>query len=139
MKTKICTDIEQSKRLIELGIDVNTSDMWYEIIYRKIGREDDDWDEVIEITELSEYPCIKAKAYTKIGGIPAWSLSALLTILPCPMLVQHVKDNLWECSGWIPNSSTWFGSEEIGLECGDESPLDAAFELVCWLKENNKI
>jgi len=28
--SKICTSIEQSKKLIELGIDVNTADMYYQ-------------------------------------------------------------------------------------------------------------
>ena len=28
---KICTSIEQSKKLIELGIDVNTADMYYDV------------------------------------------------------------------------------------------------------------
>lgn len=29
---KICTNLEQSKKLIELGIDVNTADMCYRIV-----------------------------------------------------------------------------------------------------------
>lgn len=30
MNTKICTSIEQSKKLVELGIDINTADMYWE-------------------------------------------------------------------------------------------------------------
>lgn len=29
---KICTTKEQSQKLIELGLDVNTADMWYQHI-----------------------------------------------------------------------------------------------------------
>jgi hypothetical protein len=29
---KICTSIEQSKKLIELGIDVNTADMFWDLL-----------------------------------------------------------------------------------------------------------
>ncbi len=31
MKKKNCTDIKQSKKLIELGIEVNTADMYYDV------------------------------------------------------------------------------------------------------------
>jgi hypothetical protein len=29
---KICTSIEQSKKLIELGLDVNTADMFWDLL-----------------------------------------------------------------------------------------------------------
>jgi hypothetical protein len=32
---KICTSIEQSKKLLELGIDVNTADMYYQKVLPK--------------------------------------------------------------------------------------------------------
>ena len=36
---KICTDIEQSKKLIELGIDMNTADMCWELDRNCLGVE----------------------------------------------------------------------------------------------------
>ena len=33
MKTKIATSIKQSKKLLELGLDAYTADMWYLPIY----------------------------------------------------------------------------------------------------------
>lgn len=40
METRITTSIEQSKKLIELGTNVNTADMYYEKIkkYEKLYR-----------------------------------------------------------------------------------------------------
>jgi len=58
---KICTDTKQSQKLIELGIDVNTADMCWQNNEFPIGFNDDD-------------------------AIPAWSLSALLDLLP-----NHIK------------------------------------------------
>lgn len=54
---KICTSIEQSKKLIELGIDVNTADMCWQNNEFPIGFNDDD-------------------------AFPAWSLSILFKMLP---------------------------------------------------------
>ena len=62
---KICTDIYQSKKIIGLGIDVNTTDMRWQNNEFQIGFNDD--------------------------GIPAWSLSALLKIAPSGKILLHDK------------------------------------------------
>ena len=79
MKSKICTTIEQSQKLIELGIDRNTADMYYP---NRIG--------------LDNYPL---PIEWKIGlpllsqEIPCWSLAALLNVLPN----EIITDNRFEC------------------------------------------
>lgn len=104
MEHKIATSVEQSKKLLELGIDKNTSDMYYwcgedlRIGGRKA--QDDDYD------------------------VPAWSLTALLEMLPndtiyWSMLYKGEHNNLWH------GKNNWF-----------DNPLDAVFEMICWLKEN---
>ena len=56
----ICTTIEQSKKLIELKIDINTADMcWFE-------------NDVFTISYIDSL----------ITECPAWSLSALLELIP---------------------------------------------------------
>ena len=140
--SKICTSIEQSEKLIELGIDVNTADMWYGVTYKKIGREDDDFGESIEYTELSKYPDIKENAYTK-EGIPSWSLSALLDLMPKLYEFENDPDdggcqpNL--CKGWDNNQWHIVYRSSIYITEWYDNPIDAAFEMVCWLKENGKI
>ena len=65
---KICTSLEQSQKLIELGIDVSTADMHYP---NRIG--------------VDNYPLpIKWKNDNSLLSqeIPAWSLSALLELIP---------------------------------------------------------
>jgi len=100
MEHKIATSVEQSKKLLELGIDKNTSDMYYwcgedlRIGGRKA--QDDDYD------------------------VPAWSLTALLEMLPNDTIYRPMLyNNLWH------GKNNWF-----------DNPLDAAFEMICWLKEN---
>ena len=57
--SKICTNIKQSKKLIELGLDPNSADMRYDGAMMEI-----------------EVPKVKYNGL----GIPAWSLSALWDI-----------------------------------------------------------
>ena len=130
---KICTSIEQSQKLIELGIDVNTADMYY---YTVNG----DWEwyktpNIIEnINDLDEHT------------IPAWSLTALLELIP-PYL-EEFNDGI-DFGFSKSMNGKWYSAHYIQLDnsrlitfaktvTGDTS-VDAAFEMIVWLKENNKI
>ena len=63
--TKICTTIEQSQILNELGLDVNTADMYYDVNgYGIQGKPE----------------VAVGKVWSK--DIPAWSLTALLNLMP---------------------------------------------------------
>lgn len=106
---KICTTIEQSEKLIESGIDVNTADMyWWSSSKRSYIEAMDDGD----FNEAE-------------GHIPAWSLTALLE------LISNV--NLYKSGSKIKIENTYRTIRN------DISLIDAAFEMVCWLKENGKI
>jgi len=123
---KICTDIEQSKKLVELGLDVNTADiMWF----------NDGLGEPMEIV-CSYNP-------TTSDDVPAWSLSALLGLMP--KLYEFENDpndggcqpNL--CKGWDNNKWHIVYRSAIYITEWYDDPLDAAYEMVCWLLENKKI
>ena len=120
--SNICTNIDQSKKLIELGIDVNTADMWYQHIGYSItdGKEKPTYFPMVIRDNISD------------DDIPAWSLSALLNLLRHPYLYNTLYN------GWRCDSSCKNGEYKLGPSYTD-NPLDAAFEMVCWLKENNKI
>ena len=71
------TSIEQSKRLIELGIDVNTADRYYHI------SPDDDIKGVYDIRDEHIYKYFNnVYDWNDSPYIPAWSLSALLKLTP---------------------------------------------------------
>jgi hypothetical protein len=134
--SKNYTSKEQSEMLIKLGIPIDTADMWYGVTYKKIGREDDDFGESIEYIELSKYPDIKETAYTK-KGIPAWSLSALLELIP-----ESIDDNTDDFSQLqLTKKSVAYYYGDGALRCGflKDNFINAVFEMICWLKENNKI
>lgn len=114
---KICTSIEQSKKLIELGIDVNTADMGWNIFV----------DESIRLLPIDDWDLIKDGS----GGvefIPAWSLSVLLGLMPT-FTLNGFGNGQFNCRDERADSYALV----------DTCPLDAAFEMVCWLKENNKL
>lgn len=118
MKTKICTSLEQSKKLIELGIDVNTADMHYStwtILNEGEYILSPNQGETIE--ELQE----------DYGNqvIPAWSLSALLRLMPNFNMFKRTIECRIETTNHL-----------IDKAC---DPIDAAFEMVVWLKENGKL
>jgi hypothetical protein len=125
---KICTSIEQSNKLIELGLDVNTADMFWDLLD---GDEPDEkvpnccWDR-FDIT-INEF-------------VPAWSLSALLELMPfiklegsdvkCePKILKYISGE-YLCS---------YEDEDFEVARLEKSPLDAAFEMMCWLLENGHL
>ena len=124
---KICTSLEQSKKLIELGIDVNTADMVYLRAY--LGEERD------YILLIDSYP----EEYTEKGDgslipvydehIPAWSLSALLELIPSVICLSNHEGKY----------NIRYANEFIIDQKLHDSYIDACYEVVVWLKENNKI
>lgn len=123
--TKICTDIEQSKKLLELGIDRNTADMycWYSGKRYYIEAMDDD-------------------DFNEEEG-PAWSLTALLGLMP--KLYEEYNDpddggcqpNL--CKGWDNNQWHIVYRSSIYITEWYNDPIDAAFEMIVWLLKNKKL
>lgn len=122
--SKICTDIEQSKKLIELGIDVNTADMMYRW-------HDEQW---YCVPKDVPYP------YSLKDMIPGWSLSALLNLMPYEittkddntpyrLLVTHKLVH-------YPRLTTMWPSI-YSVEAN--TTLDAAFEVICELLEDKII
>lgn len=128
---EICTSQEQSQKLIELGIDVNTADMYYDV--NSYGIQ-------------SKPEVAVGKVWSK--DIPAWSLTALLKLMP-PYLFEfergidlNIYPNLngkgWHCS-YMPNNIEDMKKDKFKQITNGDNPVDAAFEMVCWLKENKKI
>lgn len=110
---KICTTIEQSRKLLELVIDINTADMCWSV-------------DIPDSPTLLSYPITDCDNWEH--KIPAWSLNALLGLMPDS---AGVAKEGYCCVGYCNKYS----------HCSRHSNnfLDAAFELVCWLKENGKI
>lgn len=109
---KICTSIEQSKKLLELGIDINTADMHY---YK------DSFGYYIE----GLYNSKDLKDGFELKGIeyiPCWSLAALLGVFP--MVVGRDLD-MYCC---------WQNSKNLHSRHYD-NPVDACVDMIEKLHE----
>lgn len=126
---KICTSLEQSQKLIELGVDVNTADMCYINGKPNIGFLSEEY-KMFGDNILSDY-------------WPAWSLGTLMGLMPKLYEFENDPDdggcqpNL--CKGWDNNQWHIVYRSSIYITEWYDEPIDAVFEMVCWLKENNKI
>lgn len=123
--SKICTDLEQSRKLVELGLDPTTADMYFE---PSVGFR----------TEPSEIKVGDIKnAHPR--SVPAWSLSALLELMPkirvaAPIIVKALLEEKYYCH--YQGIGTF---KEVYTTTFHEEPTDAAFEMVVWLLENGYI
>ena len=128
MENKICTSLEQSKKLIELGIDVNTADMY--------------WD--YDVIKHEDYPMVMDEQFDDTC-IPAWSLSALLELIK-----NSVGSNVTFELVYLPsttngrgerlNETFRFSVDDIFTEMDiyEKEPIDAVYSMVVWLSENKK-
>ena len=134
---KSYTDIEQSKKLAEI-LPLESADMWYQHIGYSI----------VNGTEKLRYFPMVIRDCVSDEDIPCWSLSALLRLMP-PYLFEfergidlNIYPNLngkgWHCS-YMPNNIESLKKDKFRQITNGDNPIDAAFEMVCWLKENNEI
>ena len=125
--SKICTSIEQSQKLVGLGISLNTADMYHAPDANIIVAEP-------YITKDENETLIPAYK----GAIPAWSLSALLGLMPTDDKKDEYYVDTESHSDYhtVNYRNCWNGC--IHSEYSEESLLDAAFKMIYWLLENKK-
>lgn len=120
---KICTDISQSEKLIELGLDINTSDMVC----------------LLDVTMGNgKHRILPKDDFAATDGInmPSWSLTALLELMPeyydGYSLEMRKIDSRYCCvySDFHGGDYHWYYAD---------SPLDAAFEMVSYLLKEKVI
>lgn len=119
------TTVEQSKKLIEMGMNPETADMKFRW----------DWNnncpEVLPI--VLEYTDWKDP-----GDIPCWSLDALLHQVPFPDLwLENIGGGyMWRCSATtMVEGEIDFEAEEMSFE----SPIDCCYKLLVKLLEDSYV
>lgn len=118
---KAYTDLEQSKKLIELGIDVNTADIIYNILDVSYIRHD---------TPIDKY------------HTPAWSLTALMEVLPS-YIGDYSKTLYYDKGEWYCTYSddcAYSDDGEFMITIGEthaDSAVDAVVEMIVKLKEKD--
>lgn len=128
----IATTIKQSKKLIELGIDINTADMHY-------NKWDNDEEEEYHL-KCGGLPKLEFKYAT---NIPAWSLSALIELMPEHIVINNKVSNSLKMDkeeGGIGFCYFFGAIDKVDdIVICDMTPINAAFEMVCYLLENKLI
>ena len=137
---KICTNIQQSKKLVGLGLNVNTADMHYtyrhwEIDEETVGSQSDAY---IGFNLGFYYGVDNGETY---HYIPAWSLTALLKLMPFHIIENNERYGFYQVKGFNKQGETY----RFGYKTNNDSFLfetslhndvvDSAFEMVCWLKK----
>lgn len=114
---------------MELGIDVNTADMMWEYNPDKE-------------TYWNKPTIIPIDSYIFVNDIPAWSLAALLGVLPNN---KHISTTLSR-GGWkiepVEYIDKWFCEYEDEVDCkgftvSADNPVDACYEMIIKLHELN--
>lgn len=125
---KICTSLSQSKKLIELGVDINTADMYYSFDYN-IEEYDEDA-QIIPKSELGQHFSLFPK------DILAWSLTALFNIIPKKINFGYENDSTFVLK---PLENGKYLADYYEVSFVKDNPIDVAFEMVVWLLENKKL
>ena len=114
--SNIATTISQSRKLVELGLSPDSADMYYP--YLGAGMYGD--------IPIVGFPIEHS------GGrdIPAWSLSALLEVMPkWTELVKMQSDT----------QGIYYEIDYMYTGYEDKDAITAAYEMVCWLLEQGLI
>ena len=126
MKTNIATTKDQSQRLLRCGVSADTADMTW-------GERD-----------LMTMPYTEAQRYNKEnygGGMdyaPAWSLSALISLLPKEIHSgNYILEMLADNAGW--EVCYRFDKNNIISVADKEELVDALYDAVVWCIDNNHV
>lgn len=127
------TTIEQSKKLIELGLDPDTADMWYEQIAEDLGGPVQ-WKAFVGKNSAIQYNLF---SYRKGYIIPCWSLGALIELMP----LELAKHSFILCRN---NDGTYFSSltnkkDESIFYTDNLNLTETLVKIILWLLENNYI
>jgi len=113
------TSIEQSRWLVELGLDCKTADMAWYINPTEPKTE--------LLTEYSEtVASLFKKSRSACEHIPAWSLSRLLELMPTRYQMTQSSKGKVQLMLLTVHRKDYY-----------ENELKAAYTMICWLLEND--
>ena len=141
--TQIATTIEQSKKLIELGLNVDTADMNYCNSSYKGKDYIGEWK--LSLQSPKEAKDILDMSVTDWDTcweiIPAWSLSALIELMPAYLITNGKRTTNIQMRKLDDGNIGfyYFINQETNIIKGGINSIDAAFEMMCYLLENKLI
>ena len=117
--SNIATSIEQSKHLLVLRLDIKSADMCL------CKTAQDTW-----------FLCAGTPDEYDAHTVPAWSLSALLEVMPKehePEIQKSPVTGQYFVYGFFDGEKPTYMTKDY------DSPIDAAYEMVCYLLEQGLI
>lgn len=118
---KTFTDLEQSKKLAEF-LPVKSADLCY------LSKDE-------RGAEYFEEPSVN-DGTMEDTDIPCWSLAALLAAVP---RIEHLRPSIDLNPKLDSNEVAIYYHSEDSPYIVRDNLIDAAFEMICWLKENNEL
>lgn len=140
MERQIATTSEQSQRLLRCGVSADTADMSIRTITEPMIRDVAEWETPLLLT----MPYGSAKDIYRGDYVePAWSLSALLGLLP-----KRIKRGGWSdytlnvsCDGCFWDLeytyARYCGEDDSLVLFEDADPIEVCVKAIEWLTENN--
>lgn len=128
------TTVEQSKKLVELGLNPDTADM--------IIVKDDTYCNALSAFNGATLCQNYSETKNKTNYIPCWSLGALLELIPTS--IEEVKGHKVDLilghpkNKWCLAYFDWTGLQQ-GHDTTGDSPFEAVYNMVVWLLENSYI
>lgn len=123
------TSIEQSKKLLELGLNPESADMLYQEY------------ETVEGDDYVYKHRLQPWYSNDIDGIPCWSVGALLEVIPKRIKVEGELTSTWQLKKEANGYAIYY--ESISLDwysnCIGETLIEAAYNMIVWLLENEYI
>ena len=138
--SNIATSIKQSQHLLELGLSPASADMEYCYI--------DEFNSGLQVKgDINAEVDRRLDMMFGVTHIPAWSLSALLDVMPKDTNeTYHLFSSMMadQLGSWVCDRSKYYmgadGHNKNDYECfKSDSPVTAAYEMVCWLLEQGLI
>ena len=149
---KSFTDLSQSKKLAEI-LPLESADMCY-ILHASSDNPDWRFDDDIPPMVLGKTPINKLT----VKALPCWSLAALINLLPSKFTEKgkhsettySIKIRKYALTEDVDiyqiayGNYRWHEDESCSwsdmINTGEkENLIDAVFQMICWLKENNKL
>ena len=128
------TTHEQAKKLIELGIDINTADMHF----HRVQNPNCEFDNVEYLWE--EYPKFKIEKHNTEVKRPCWSLSVLIDMLPNfidnPEYVTPMELHISKTRIAYKHYDPYEDMDVCDVQCYGDTFFDCVYNTVCWLLEN---
>lgn len=125
--SQVCTTIEQSQRLLNLGLKPETADMYHTTYY-----------DANDNNNSARYTCVRHRILPLLSqDIPAWSLHRLMELLPQDIhLDDYVDTHYYPTIN--PFKVIYVNSHHLWIYQRDEGCLyDKLIDTIEWTIKNN--